>query len=36
MKEGITVIHRKFIEEHSDFNFDFENWESDIYEEISK
>ena len=36
MKEGITVIHRKFIEEHSDFNFDFENWESDIYEEINK
>lgn len=36
MKEGITIIHKKFIEEHSDFNFDFENWESDIYEEINK
>ena len=36
MKEGITIIHKQFIEEHSDFNFDFENWESDIYEEINK
>lgn len=36
MKEGVTIIHKKFIEEHSDFNFDFENWESDIYEEINK
>ena len=36
MREGITIIHDKFVEEHSDFNFDFENWESDIYEEISK
>lgn len=36
MREGITIIHDKFIEEHSDFNFDFENWESDIYEEINK
>lgn len=36
MREGITIIHEKFVEEHSDFNFDFENWESDIYEEINK
>lgn len=36
MKEGITIIHKQFIEEHADFNFDFENWESDIYEEINK
>lgn len=36
MKEGVTIIHKQFIEEHSDFNFDFENWESDIYEEINK
>lgn len=36
MREGITIIHDKFIEEHSDFNFDFENWEVEVYEEINK
>ena len=36
MREGITIIHEKFVEEHSDFNFDFENWEVEIYDEINK
>lgn len=36
MKEGVTRIHSLFIQEHDNFIFNFENWESEIYEKINK
>lgn len=36
MKEGVTYIHHLMITEHKDFNFNFENWESEIYEKINQ